>query len=80
MYNMIWHDLSVTVDIMRLQFGHDVLQHDLSPGLSLVGQVLSNNLCLSTKSLIHGVSFEALKDLLGQRKFLLFLAPLSSTI
>ena len=25
----IWHDLSVTVDIMSLQFGHDVLQHFL---------------------------------------------------
>ena len=25
----IWHDLSVTVDIMCLQFGHDVLQHFL---------------------------------------------------
>ena len=27
--NWIWHDLSVTVDIMSLQFGHDVLQHFL---------------------------------------------------
>ena len=27
LFDVIWHDLSVTVDIMCLQFGHDVLQH-----------------------------------------------------
>ena len=54
---MIWHDLSVTVDIMSLQFGHDVLQHDLKAKISpwvadaRLGQVLCG--CPTTVTLLR---------------------------